>query len=237
MVGVIFISGGEIYKIEKESYVLRLALERRGIMELEDEAHADYWARKGWTNTIEKLHIDFDVAFFGNSITRGSDFQQVFKDKKIINLGYSGDNMLGMQRRVSMLTAANPKKVFIMAGTNDLVHIDLEEYKKRYDNLLSAITDSLPNTNVYVESVLPTNHYVGKGNYAPNSKVIKANEIARSLCKKYHCTYIDLYRLYVGADGELKETYTKDGVHLFPKHYDKWSNAIRPYIYISNVQL
>ena len=42
---------------------------------------------------------------------------------------------------------------------------------------------------------------------------------------------IDLYRLYVGADGELKETYTKDGVHLFPKHYDKWSNAIRPYIY------
>lgn len=136
-----------------------------------------------------------------------------------------------MQRRVSMLTAANPKKVFIMAGTNDLVHIDLEEYKKRYDNLLSAITDSLPNTNVYVESVLPTNHYVGKGNYAPNSKVIKANEIARSLCKKYHCTYIDLYKLYVGADGELKETYTKDGVHLFPKHYDKWSNAIRPYIY------
>lgn len=62
-------------------------------------------------------------------------------------------------------------------------------------------------------------------------KVIKANEIARSLCKNYHCTYIDLYSLYVGVDGELKETYTKDGVHLFPKHYDKWSNAIRPYIY------
>ena len=231
MVGVIFISGEVIYKIEKGILRSKISARTKRYNGLEDEAHADYWVRKGWTNTIEKLHIDFDVAFFGNSITRGSDFQLVFKDKKIINLGYSGDNMPGMQRRVSMLTAANPKKVFIMAGTNDLVHIDLEEYKKRYDNLLSAITDSLPNTNVYVESVLLTNHYVGKGNYAPNSKVIKANEIARSLCKKYHCTYIDLYKLYVGADGELKETYTKDGVHLFPKHYDKWSNAIRPYIY------
>ena len=223
--------GGVICKMEKESYVLRLGLERRGFMELKDEAHADYWARKGWTNTIEKLHIDFDVAFFGNSITRGSDFQILFKDKKIINVGYSGDNMLGMQRRISMLTAANPKKVFIMAGTNDLVHIDLDEYKRRYNKLLSSVTDSLPNANIYVESVLPTNHKVGKGNFASNSKVIKANEIARSLCKKYHCTYIDLYRLYVGSDGELKETYTKDGVHLFPKHYDKWANAIRPYIY------
>lgn len=75
-----------------------------------------------------------------------------------------------MQRRVSMLTAANPKKVFIMAGTNDLVHIDLEEYKKRYDNLVSAIMDSLPKSSIYVESVLPTNHNVEKGNYAPNSK-------------------------------------------------------------------
>ena len=231
LVGVIFISGEVIYKIEKGILRSKISARTKRYNGLEDEAHADYWVRKGWTNTIEKLHIDFDVAFFGNSITRGSDFQLVFKDKKIINLGYSGDNMPGMQRRVSMLTAANPKKVFIMAGTNDLVHIDLEEYKKRYDNLLSAITDSLPNTNVYVESVLLTNHYVGKGNYAPNSKVIKANEIARSLCKKYHCTYIYLYKLYVGADGELKETYTKDGVHLFPKHYDKWSNAIRPYIY------
>lgn len=116
------------------------------------------------------MHVDLDVSFFGNSITRGSDFQQFFKDNKIINLEYSGDNMLGMQRRVSMLTAANPKKVFIMAGTNDLVHIDLEEYKKRYDNLVSAIMDSLPKSSIYVESVLPTNHNVEKGNYAPNSK-------------------------------------------------------------------
>lgn len=55
-------------------------------MELEDEAHADYWARKGWTNTIEKLHVDLDVSFFGNSITRGSDFQQFLKTIKLLIL-------------------------------------------------------------------------------------------------------------------------------------------------------
>ena len=66
--------------------------------------------------------------------------------------------MIGMLRRVPILKAANPKKIFIMAGTNDLVHIGLEEYEKRYENLLRTIKDALPNARIYIQSVLPSNH-------------------------------------------------------------------------------
>ena len=190
---------GAVYVAEKYSHVFENALKRRGIItgEIDDKTSPDYWARFGWTNTIEKLHTDFDIAFFGNSITRGSDFQLDFTDKKIINLGYSGDNIPGMIKRVPMIQKSNAKKVFIMAGTNDLVHISLEEYETRYSKLLSTIRDT----------------------------------IAQKLAKRYNCTYIDIYHLYANEQDELPKEITRDGVHLYPDQYGKWTEAIRTYIY------
>ncbi|MEY8686932.1 GDSL-type esterase/lipase family protein [Bacteroides sp. AN502(2024)] len=220
---------GVVIVAERQGHVFSMVLERRDIVHLDDRSHSDYWARMGWTNTIEKLHTEFDVAFFGNSITRGSDFQLFFPEKKIINLGYSGDNMIGMLRRIPMLKAANPHKVFIMAGTNDLVHISLDDYEVRYTKLLQAIKDSLPNTKIYIESVLPSNHSLG--NYTPNEKVQKANFIAKDLASKFNGQFINLYDLYVDDNNELPQEWTRDGVHLYPEHYDKWANAIKTMIY------
>lgn len=219
---------GVVVVAERQGHVFGMALERRDIVHLDDKSHPDYWARKGWTNTIEKLHTEFDIAFFGNSITRGSDFQLFFPDKKIINLGYSGDNMTGMLRRVPMIQAANPSKVFIMAGTNDLVHISLDEYKDRYTKLLQAIKDSLPNTKVYIESVLPSNHDMGS--YAPNEKVQQANKVAKELASTFDGQFINLYDLYANEINELPKEWTRDGVHLYPEHYDKWAKEIEKYI-------
>lgn len=222
---------GAVYVAEKYSHVFENALKRRGIItgEIDDKTSPDYWARVGWTNTIEKLHTDFDIAFFGNSITRGSDFQLDFTDKKIINLGYSGDNIPGMIKRVPMIQKSNAKKVFIMAGTNDLVHISLEEYETRYSKLLSTIRDSIPGIKIYLESVLPSNHEMG--DYAPNPKIREANKIAQKLAKRYNCTYIDIYHLYANEQDELPKEITRDGVHLYPDQYGKWTEAIRTYIY------
>lgn len=128
-----------------------------------DKSSKDYWARFCWTNTIEKLHIDFDIALFGDSITRGSDFQLCFPDVKIINLGYSGDNILGMLKRIPMIQKSNAKKVFIMAGTNDLQHITLNEFRDRYERLIRNIQDSIPDIRIYVQSVIPTNSKLAGG--------------------------------------------------------------------------
>ena len=194
-----------------------------------DKQSPDYWARMCWTNTVQKLHIDFDIAFFGDSITRGSDFQLAFPDKKIINLGYSGDNIIGMLNRVSMIEAANPKEVFIMAGTNDLVHINLSEYKERYTNLILAVKSSVPGAKMYIQSVLPSNHEMA--HYASNDKIQKANQIVKSIAEQYDCTYIDLYSLYVDDCNELPKYLTRDGVHLYPQSYDKWEKEIEKYVY------
>src|SRR5690606_3127385 len=158
----------------------------------------------------------------------GSDFQLLFPDHKIINLGLSGDNIIGMKRRVPMLKAVNPKKIFIMAGTNDLVHVNLDEYESRYISLITTIKDSIPEAKIYIQSVLPSNNKLGK--YASNAKVQEANKIAENIASKFNCVYINLYDLYADENNELPKEFTHDGVHLVPEKYDIWANAIRDYL-------
>lgn len=76
---------------------------------------------------------------------------------------------------------------------------------------------------------MPTNHELA--DYAPNEKVQKANEIAKTLAEIFDCKYIDLYSLYVDENNELPKNYTRDGVHLHPQSYDKWEKRIQSYIY------
>lgn len=216
--------------VENRSHVLASALERRGYITLEDSKSSNYWTIVGWRNTIKKMYTEFDIAFFGNSITCGSDFQQFFPDKKIINLGYPGDNLVGMKKRISMLEASNPKKIFIMAGTNDLVHIDTETYKSNYIKLIDGIRNAVPNAQIYVQSVLPTNtDFPNK--YAPNKKVIQANKMIENIADSLNFKYINLYDSYIDSEGELIKELTRDGVHLHPTAYDKWAKIIEKYVY------
>lgn len=174
------------------------------------------------------MNIQCEAAFFGDSITRGSDFQSYFPEVKIVNLGLSGDNLVGMRRRVSILQAVNPEKVFIMVGTNDLVHISLDCYSQRYEELLQTVIDLIPNATIYLQSVLPSNHVMGK--YAPNAKVQRANDIIKELAQKYNCTYIDLYSLYVDENNEMPRELTRDGVHLYSESYDRWAEEVKKFL-------
>lgn len=194
--------------------------------------HPDYWAVRGWANTVKKLHLTVDAAFFGNSITCGSSFEEYFAadSLNIINLGYPGDNIQGMLNRIDMLVSVHPKKVFVMAGINGLKEQTLDEFRKEYGILITAIKDSLPDAKIYLESILPVNTEMRLGkNIADNKKIIEANKLIGVIARERHCAYVDLHRLYV-KNGEMPEALTRDGVHLKPECYDRWAKAIHKYL-------
>lgn len=135
-----------------------------------------------------------------------------------------------------MIKKTNAKKVFVMAGTNDLKKIGLEEYEKNLEKLILSIKDSVKNVSLYLESVIPGNpdfynESMKSNRIAGNDKVIKGNKIAEELCKKHSCNYIDLFSLYVGNDGNLPKYMTEDGMHLKNEYYSIWERSIKKYIY------
>lgn len=67
-----------------KSQYYKKVLQKFDMIEVLPTDAPDYWARNGWTNTLQKLDYDADIAFFGNSITCMSDFQKSFPDKKLL---------------------------------------------------------------------------------------------------------------------------------------------------------
>lgn len=115
-----------------------------------------------------------------------------------------------------------------MAGTNDLFQVSVRAFERRYNELLDAVSDSLPQAQIYLQSILPMNNDL-KFRVPSDEKIREANELIRKIANWRGVKYIDLYSLYV-KEGKLPDNYTKDGIHLKPEYYDRWYGALREYL-------
>ena len=65
-----------------------------------------------------------------------------------------------------------------------------------------------------------------------SNELIKAiNEDIKKICKENNVTYINTYDLLIDEDGNLKDEYSNDGLHLTEKGYDVVTSKIKPYLH------
>ena len=176
-----------------------------------------------WNNCILKLDMEVDVVFFGDSETAGGDFQKAFPDVRSINMGYIGEDVKGMLRRVDAIKSVHPKKVFLMAGINGLQQQSLSDFELWYAALVDSIRSAVPDAELYIESILPVTSY---SDYCDNGKIREANAIVQKVANERGLMYIDLCSQYA-VDGALPETMSYDGLHLAQDAYSVWYNEIK----------
>lgn len=88
------------------------------------------------------MNIDADGCFFGDSITRWTNFQEHFPEKQIVNMVLSGDSLAGIQREETV-KAIGPKVVFIEGGINRFSNrTTLGEYQQVLNSLLLNVPES-----------------------------------------------------------------------------------------------
>lgn len=202
---------------------------RVGLCELSPQETSSYWCIRGWTNTLKKLQLDVDVVFFGNSITCGGQFQDYFPNVKTCNLGCPGDELEGMLLRVEQIKTLQPKKLFVMAGINGLYLKTDKVFEEKYQRLVDSIRESVPETEVYLQSILPICKTKRSFAKLDNEKIKRSNEIIREIAERSDCVYVDLFSLYE-ENGQMPERFSRDGVHLYPEAYCIWADAIRRYV-------
>lgn len=214
-----------VYKEERKCHWIQ----RRIFPTKEDVTmRGDYWCIQGWTNTIEKLDLNCDICFFGHSQIEMSDFRTFFPDKKIVNLGYPGDNVNGMLLRVEQVKLVKPKKVFVMCGVNSLT-LSNKEFESKYDQLVCAIQDSVPKAELYIFNILPERD--GRmGKASKNARIMERNEFIAQYAQFHKIKLIDVYSIYCDSSGELLEEVSLDGLHIKPNSYGRWAKAIEQYI-------
>ncbi len=175
-----------------------------------------------------------DVIFIGNSITEGSEWHELFDDKRIKNRGISSDITAGIIHRIDEVAKRKPAKVFLMIGTNDLArNISPDTVVKNILLTLSYLQQQAPSTRIYIQSILPVNDVFGKfsNHTAKGEQIKKVNGRLKEVAVTKSYTYIDLHTPFSDGNGKLKENLTNDGLHLNGEAYLLWKHLVYPYVY------
>lgn len=168
-----------------------------------------------------------DIVFLGDSITEGGEWSNWFPTVSICNRGISADTTTGVLRRLDTIVDSTPRKLFLMIGINDLVNQGKtpERVLMHYEQILKVIKARSPQTQVYVQSVLPIVDFPRVK--ALNQTIVTLNQGLHQLATQFACTYIDLHPMFLEGDKSLSRNYTSDGVHLNGAGYAQWVERIR----------
>lgn len=181
---------------------------------------------------------DENIIFFGDSITKGYDVEKFFSKHNVINQGINGNRTSALLERVnSDVYVYNPSKIFILIGINDLCgDLENEDILFNIQSLISDIKINREYAKIYVESVYPVNIDLIKKNDVSfalnldNKRIIKLNSEIEKLCKENNVNFIDLYDYLLDKNGNLKDIYTTDGLHLNNLGYLKVTSVLKKYV-------
>lgn len=168
-----------------------------------------------------------EIIFLGNSITTNCPWHEFLGKSNIKNRGIRGDDIHGVTNRLDEVTSSRPKKIFLMIGINDLAKKrSVSQILTEYEKLVIQIIEKTPKTELYIQSVLPTDNR----KRLQNKDIIKINYELIKLAKKHNLTYINLFDLFKTNENNINTDLTFDGVHLNRQGYLLWKNAIIGYV-------
>lgn len=171
-----------------------------------------------------------EICFLGDSITDGCEWRELTGIPTVTNRGISGDTAWGLMARIDEITEGKPSRIFLMIGTNDISWGNKTplEARDKIAEVLDTIKRDSPSTIIYLESVLPV--IDGRVKLCENAKIDALNAELVKLAKAKGAIWVDLSKWFRDENGQLKKSYTQDGLHLTGEAYYQWYSVIRGYL-------
>jgi lysophospholipase L1-like esterase len=165
------------------------------------------------------------VILAGDSLTENHDWTSTC-GASVMNRGISGDTSVGLLFRLGEILRHRPRKLFVLIGISDLrIWRSGAQVLQTYDQLLRRIRAEVPDTQLFVQSVLPINPRMFGSEIDPR-EVRRINQGLKPLAQKYGATFLDVHSHLV--EGEvLDPRLTTEGVHLRPEGYLRWEAVLK----------
>lgn len=171
-----------------------------------------------------------DIVFLGNSITAGTDWNELLGMTNCRNRGISGDISFGVLERLSEVTDGKPAKIFILIGINDIQHnIPDSVILGNYRRIIRQIKAASPATKIYFHTLMPVNNEFTqfKNHYNKDEHIQAVNTGLKKMGAEEKITIIDLHPHFLDAQQKLDKRYTMDGLHLNAEGYKVWAGVLK----------
>jgi cephalosporin-C deacetylase-like acetyl esterase/lysophospholipase L1-like esterase len=188
-----------------------------------------------------------DVYFMGDSITRRwgatdhqyqdllANWRANFTGWNAANFGWGADKTQHMLWRLKNgeLDGVNPKVMVLLAGTNNVGRVsplgeaDIQARAQEVARGVAAVAREMrqraPKATLIITGITPR-----EDNLDVMPIIDRANtEIAR-LANGKSVRYININDQLALPDGSLREGMSNDGLHLSPRSYQVWADALKP---------
>ena len=185
-----------------------------------------YEERMSMFESAKTTHAD--VVFLGDSITQNGIWNEFFPGISLVNRGIKGDTTSGILERLESVLKLHPRKIFLMVGVNDVhLRVPTEKIFDNYKSIVETIQNKLPDTKIYIQSVLPVEESKLR---ISNADIDAVNQAIKKLANDANIIYVDINSKLKTKDSELNPIYTVDGEHIKGPAYVIWVNQIKKYI-------
>lgn len=182
---------------------------------------------------LKKLGKDIDLAFIGDSITRrwrGDGNKEVWNkywgSYRAVNMGIGGDQTQNVLWRLSngQLDGYQARVFVVMIGTNNCWGQKTvpEDVAAGVKSVVDLIQTKQPKSKILLLSILPVGEKPNPGR--------KSRDAVNKLISKFHggsVEYMDISAKFLEPDGTISKEVMPDHLHLAPKGYEIWSEAIK----------
>ena len=193
-----------------------------------------------------QVDLDYfaDAAFLGDSLTEGFTEFDINLSGALV-CGYVGASpaaivnrttvthpVRGQEVALDVLTAAAPRKLYVLLGTNALTTTGGEDaFLNYYGVMLDQLREALgQDCVIYVQSIPPVEPAAAESRPGLASDRLQAvNQRLAQLAAEKGCCYLDLWEALADSEGNLSESLAEsDGIHLKAgKGYSAWVNYLR----------
>ena len=171
------------------------------------------------------------LLFIGDSITAGwagagkAVWKKQYDPRHAMNAGIGGDRTQHILWRLDHgnIDGLSPKLAVLMIGTNNFGSNSAEDIALGIRAIVAKLRTKLPQTKVLVLGVFPR----GEKPADPlRTKNLAVNALIKDIGDGSMISYLEINDKLINADGTQNRENMPDLVHLSPKGYQIWADAI-----------
>lgn len=224
------------------------------VPKLEEDSY-DWWQRHADVLRM-KDSLDPEIVLIGNSITHfwGGEFpplkyangqpripngprswNSLFGPYRVLNLGFGWDRTQNALWRLDNgeLDGLHPRVVVIDIGTNNTsqtAHARMNTASEIVEGIRAVcgrVRSKVPGAKIILMAIFPREQ---RPDHPRRILIDETNRLLEAFAKEQRVTFVDIGPSFLAPDGSMLPGMTLDGTHPTDRGYQRWADAIRPYI-------